>query len=83
MLFAKRYKQYTSNLQDQPILVNLHVRFLLSHQFNQFETNYFKVIFGLTQKVADYPLILNCVAETKIAGKVQNLRAIAGSRRLF
>ena len=35
------------------------------------------------EKVADYLLILNCIVETKIADKVQNLPAIAGSRRLF
>ena len=32
----------------------------------------------INDKVADYPLILNCVVETKIAGKVQNLPAIGG-----
>ena len=35
------------------------------------------------EKVANYPLILNCVVETKIANKVQNLPAISGSRQLF
>ena len=39
--------------------------------------------FSYDNRVADYPLILNCVVETKIADKVQNLSAIAGSRRLF